>query len=64
MYASSISEPGFWIIRRREDVPFIYERRGFEPDVVPNSPQAGYLQAEIRKAFKSYLSKHPPSTVI
>ncbi|WP_217142855.1 hypothetical protein [Streptomyces sp. AC627_RSS907] len=39
-------------------------KRGFEPDVVPNSPQAGYLQAEIRKTFKSYLSKHAPSTVI
>jgi hypothetical protein len=39
-------------------------KRGFEPDVVPNSPQAGYLQAEIRKTFKSYLSKHTPSTVI
>ncbi|MGW0885184.1 hypothetical protein [Streptomyces sp. NPDC002671] len=41
-------------------------KRGFEPDVVPNSPQAaaGYLQAEIRKTFKSYLSKHVPSTVI
>ncbi|KNB52485.1 hypothetical protein [Streptomyces caatingaensis] len=39
-------------------------KRGFEPDVVPNSPQVGYLQAEIRKTFKSYLSKHTPSTVI
>ncbi len=39
-------------------------KRGFEPDVVPHSPQAGYLQAEIRKTFKSYLSKHAPSTVI
>ncbi|WP_306368603.1 hypothetical protein [Nocardiopsis sp. CC223A] len=39
-------------------------KRGFERDVVPNSPQAGYLQAEIRKVFKSYLSKHSPSTVI
>ncbi|MET8561597.1 hypothetical protein ABZV75_13730 [Streptomyces flaveolus] len=39
-------------------------KRGFEPDVVPNSPQAGYLQAEIRKTFKSYLSKHAPSAVI
>ncbi|MDT0307352.1 hypothetical protein RM780_10295 [Streptomyces sp. DSM 44917] len=39
-------------------------KRGFEPDVVPNSAQAGYLQAEIRKTFKSYLSKHAPSTVI
>ncbi|NLU75502.1 hypothetical protein HCC61_23025 [Streptomyces sp. HNM0575] len=39
-------------------------KRGYERDVVPNSPQAGYLQAEIRKTFKSYLSKHAPSTVI
>ncbi|MGY3680822.1 hypothetical protein [Streptomyces sp. TE33382] len=39
-------------------------KRGFERDVVPNSPQAGYLQAEIRKTFKSYLNKHSPSTVI
>lgn len=39
-------------------------KRGFEPDVVPHSPQAGYLQAESRKTFKSYLSKHAPSTVI
>ncbi|MEU3190522.1 hypothetical protein ABZ686_07715 [Streptomyces sp. NPDC006992] len=39
-------------------------KRGYEPDVVPNSPQAGYLQGEIRKTFKSYLSKHAPSTVI
>ncbi|MFD4393741.1 hypothetical protein [Kitasatospora sp. NPDC058478] len=38
--------------------------RGFERDVVPNSPQAGYLQGEIRRTFKSYLSKHSPSTVI
>ncbi|MFI6345172.1 hypothetical protein [Streptomyces sp. NPDC050560] len=38
--------------------------RECELDVVPNSPQAGYLQAAIRKAFKSYLSKHAPSTVI
>ncbi|OII62547.1 hypothetical protein BJP40_27335 [Streptomyces sp. CC53] len=39
-------------------------KRGFERDVVPNSPQAGYLQGEIRKTFKSYLNKHSPSTVI
>ncbi|KZM75419.1 hypothetical protein AWN90_18720 [Nocardia terpenica] len=38
--------------------------REFESNVVPNSPQAGYLQAEIRKTFKSYLSKYAPSTVI
>ncbi|RKT83961.1 hypothetical protein SAMN05421805_11265 [Saccharopolyspora antimicrobica] len=39
-------------------------KRGFERNVVPNSPQAVYLQAEVRKAFKGYLSKHSPSTVI
>ncbi|WP_305779811.1 hypothetical protein [Nocardia nova] len=38
--------------------------REFEGNVVPNSPQAGYLQAEIRRTFKSYLSKTAPSTVI
>lgn len=39
-------------------------KRGFEPDVAPHSPQAGYLQAEIRKTFKSCLSKHAPPKAI
>ena len=39
-------------------------KREFERDVMPNTPQAGYVQAEIRKAFKGYLSKHAPSVVI
>lgn len=38
--------------------------REFERNVVPNSPQASYVQAEVRKTFKSYLSKFSPSTVI
>ena len=38
--------------------------REFERDVLPNTTQAGYVQAEIRKVFKSYLSKHVPSMVI
>ncbi len=38
--------------------------REYEREVVPGSPQAGYLQGELRKVFKSYLSKHAPSTVI
>lgn len=39
-------------------------KRDFERDVLPNTPQTGYVQAEIRKVFKSYLSKHAPSTII
>jgi hypothetical protein len=39
-------------------------KREFERNVVPGAPQAGYLQGEIRRTFKSYLSKHAPSTVI
>jgi hypothetical protein len=38
--------------------------REYEREVVPHSPQSGYLQGEVRKVFKSYLSKHAPSTVI
>lgn len=39
-------------------------KRDFERNVVPDAPQSIYLQADIRKAFKSYLSKHSPSTLI
>ncbi|HZU57492.1 MAG TPA: hypothetical protein VFA06_16605 [Actinocrinis sp.] len=39
-------------------------RRPFERDVLPNTPQAGYVQAEIRRVFKDYLSKTAPSTII
>lgn len=38
--------------------------REFERNVVPGSHQAGYLQAAIRNAFKGYLNKHSPSTLI
>lgn len=38
--------------------------REFERDVLPGSPQALYVQAEVRKAFKSFLSKNSSSTVI
>ncbi|MCC3314883.1 hypothetical protein [Nocardia africana] len=43
---------------------FDARHREFEGNVVPNSSQAGYLQAEIRKTYKSFLSKNAPSTVI
>lgn len=40
-------------------------KRCFERDVVPsNTAQVGYVQAEIRKAFKGFLSKHAPSVLI
>jgi hypothetical protein len=39
-------------------------KRVAERDVLPRTPQAGYVQAEIRRAFKEYLSKHAPSTAI
>ncbi|WP_433594114.1 hypothetical protein [Nocardia sp. CA-145437] len=38
--------------------------REFEGNVLPKSPQVGYLEAEIRRTFKSYLSKHTPSAII
>lgn len=39
-------------------------KREFERNVVPSAAQVGYVQAEIRKTFKAYLSKHTPSTLI
>ncbi|WP_433179919.1 hypothetical protein [Actinoallomurus sp. CA-150999] len=39
-------------------------KRGYERDVVPSSSQTEYLQAEIRKSFRKFLSKHTPSVVI
>ncbi|MFB9831556.1 hypothetical protein [Actinoallomurus acaciae] len=38
--------------------------REYERNVVPGSRQASYLQAAIRNAFKGYMSKHSPSTLI
>jgi hypothetical protein len=38
--------------------------RAFERDVVPNTQQVIHVQAEIRNAFKRYLSKKAPSTLI
>lgn len=57
LFVSNISAPSV--------VKYLDARgREFERNVLPNSPQAGYVQAEIRRAFKGYLSKKAPSTVI
>ncbi|MFE3198485.1 hypothetical protein [Embleya sp. NPDC059237] len=39
-------------------------KRQFERNVLPGTSQTGYVQAGIRNAFKSYLSKNAPSTLI
>ncbi|MEU6815549.1 hypothetical protein [Streptomyces sp. NPDC046860] len=46
-------------------VKYFGSRRKFEPGVVPaDTARVGYVQAQIRGAFKDYFSKHAPSVMI